>query len=249
MRIFGLIGLAIVVGIGIFVFAGGDPVAELLNKRWPPITVDQQRQNAIASGANALSLITTPNVAVGIDTKTIIAIAQPQLESFGVGALRVKSDRQLLRIEADFARKFGPTDLPADSDWRALVEKLKPDVAGTIVAFVGITSPAPEAQGQGLQLKLLPAFNGLHITKVKLADSMDATASAEVIASLLTRYAENVTGALEGLTVLDVALPTSPFETVDPSGPINFSIPDAPDVRLTLTSRPINFPFRPTVHF
>jgi hypothetical protein len=240
---YGLVALLVIGGTGVFIFARNDPLAELLNSKWLPISVDDQRGQAITSAARTLPLVPAPNVAVGIDVKTMEGIGESKLRALGVTKLRVKGEKQLLRIEADFVRMFEPKDLPEDFQFRELVEALRPEITGTIVASVGIASAPTDLPATRLQLRLLPAFNSLHVDKIRLAGKADVAPAGEAIAALLTRYSGNITGILNNLPVLDVLLPTSPFETADPTGPIKISIPSAPEAKLSLASKPITFPF------
>jgi hypothetical protein len=68
--------------------------------------------------------------------------------------------------------------------------------------------------------------------------------AAQNIGSLLTHYSERMIGALNGLQILDVGLPTAPFDALDPSQRFNVSNVGAPDIRVTVTSNPVTFPFR-----
>jgi hypothetical protein len=122
----------VVAAIAGYFFLGGDPIADLLNKKWQPISVEQQRQKAIDSSAAALKLFPSANVAAGIDVKTIVDLVGALLKPQGVETVRVKGDEQLLHVEADFKRVFGPNDVPADFQYRDLILALKPDIQGTI---------------------------------------------------------------------------------------------------------------------
>jgi hypothetical protein len=121
-----------------YFFLHGAPITDLLNQKFQPISVDQQRQKSIGSSATALKSIPSANVAAVIDVKTIVALAGPLLKSQGVLAIRIKGDQQLLKMEADFQRVFGPDDVPADFTGRDLILALKPDIRGTISLSMGI---------------------------------------------------------------------------------------------------------------
>lgn len=227
-----------------YFFVAVDPIAELLNQKWQPISVDQQRQKAIDSSAAALKLFSSANVAAGIDVKTIVALVNPLVKAEGVEAIRVKGDQQLLHLEADFKRAFGPDDVPADFKGRDLVLAMKPSIQGTIALSLGIAGGTPDQASPKLQLKILPAFNSLHIEKVALANKFDATSAADALVFLLNRYASNITAALNEAPILDVSLPTALPGLGDQSGPIKISIPGAPDINASVAAKPIKNPFR-----
>src|ERR1700676_4965247 len=79
---------------GLYLFLLGDPLLAELNKHWPALNLDQQRQAAIDSTASALLALTSPNVAAGVDAKTIQTIAFENVKSRGVSKLEVTTDRQ-----------------------------------------------------------------------------------------------------------------------------------------------------------
>ncbi|MBI5262912.1 MAG: hypothetical protein HY852_13950 [Bradyrhizobium sp.] len=227
-----------------FFLGGGDPLAELLNSKWKPISVEQQQQKAIDSSAAILKMLPSANIAAGIDVKSIVNVAGPLLRQEGVQAIRLKGSEQLLRLEADFRRAFGPNDLPPDSNYRDLVTATKPDIQGTIALSLGISGTASDGQSATLKLKLLPAFNNLHIEKVVLAKKADANAVGDAVSFLLNRYAETVTAALNDISILEVSIPTTLPGLDDPSGAIKISIPNAPDVKVSVSAKPIKNPFR-----
>jgi hypothetical protein len=236
---------AVIVGFVVAYYAlRGDPIAEILNQKWRPISVDQQRQKAIETSADALNAITRANLAAGVDVKTIVALASPLLKPQGVTALRATGDRQLLKIEADFDRTFGADDLPADFNQRDLVVKLKPDIQGTISFSVGITGGAADQQALSLQLKLLPVLNNIRIEKIKLADKVDITAVGDVVVFLLNRYADNVTAKINEAAFLNISLPTTLSSVAGQAGPLSVSVPSVPDVKVSLSTKPIKNPFQ-----
>jgi hypothetical protein len=233
-----------VLAIAAYTFLRGDPIAELLNQKWQPISVDEQRQKAIDSAAAALKSFSGASVAAGIDVKEIVALAAPLLKAQGVQALRVTGDQELLHMEADFARAFGPEDVPADFKGRDLIVSTKPNIEGMIDLSVGIAAAVPDQQTPTLQLKILPAFNSVHVKKVTLADKVDATLAVDALAFVLNRYAGNLTAALDEASILNVSLRTALPDFAGQSGPIKVSIPSVPDLKVSVSAKPIKDPFR-----
>src|SRR5262249_40107580 len=124
-------GLAAVLVLAIalyFWFGRSDPLAALLNKQWPPVTVGDQRKQAIQTALTAMRGIDELNLAAGIDTKSIDTVlnSNSQLKAFGLTKSSIETEQQLLRIEATFSKVFGAEDLPEDSRYRQTIEKLKP---------------------------------------------------------------------------------------------------------------------------
>src|SRR5271170_8477769 len=57
----------LIAGGGAYYYFHYDPLQAELNRRWPPITVEQQRSAAIDSMATVLKTLVMPNVAAGAD--------------------------------------------------------------------------------------------------------------------------------------------------------------------------------------
>jgi hypothetical protein len=99
------------VGGGAYYYFHDDPLRAELDRRWPPVTADQQRQAAIDSAATALKALTAPNLAAGANVATIQEIAFDAVKSSGVTKFALATDRQLLRLTADFDVTLTPDDL------------------------------------------------------------------------------------------------------------------------------------------
>src|SRR5271170_184399 len=125
----------LIAGGGAYYYFHYDPLQAELNRRWPPITVEQQRSAAIDSMATVLKTLVMPNVAAGADIATIQGIAFNEVNPKGVTKLAFATDRQLLRMTADFDVTLTPDDLPKDSDKRSLVASLAPHVAGEVELY------------------------------------------------------------------------------------------------------------------
>jgi hypothetical protein len=57
--------LILAVGSGAYSYLHYDRLRAELDRRWPPVTADQQRQTAIDSAATAFKALAAPNVAAG----------------------------------------------------------------------------------------------------------------------------------------------------------------------------------------
>jgi hypothetical protein len=121
-----------------YAYLGEDALRAELDRLWPAVSADQQRQAAINSAATALRVLSAPNVAAGTDTATIQAIVFDEVKTKGVTKLTLATDRQLLQLTADFDVTLRPEDLPSDSDKRSLVAALTPHVAGHLDVAVSM---------------------------------------------------------------------------------------------------------------
>ena len=133
LRLLGLMTLLLLTGCG-------DSLTKMVNAKFPPITVDEQRQAAINSTAQALAKLATPNIGVGVSmSDATAALLTEQLKKQGVVKLSLRGDEQLLRVSVDFARQFSKEDAGDNQAAIAALGALKPRIEGTITAYAGIT--------------------------------------------------------------------------------------------------------------
>lgn len=243
MKIIARILIALLVLGGLYLFLRGDPLLAELNKHWPTVNLDQQRQAAIDSTASALLALTSPNVAAGVDAKTIQTIAFEKVKSRGVSKLEVATDRQLLHLTADFDVTLKPDDLPPGSDKRPLVEKWKPQIAGHIDLFLGAAATLTTGPVRAIQVRLFPSLREVKIDKATVEGSVDTSVAGEVIAFLLNRYADNLASAISEKPLLDLTLPPMLQEGIDPSAVIKPDVKEAPDLKIVVTGNRIKSPF------
>lgn len=235
---------AVVVAVSAYFYFAQNPLTAMLNKRWPPITITQQQQTAIASTAASLPALSSPNIAAGVDVKTIQKIAFEATKSNGVTKLTVTSDNQLLHLKADFDIKLTAKDLPKNSQQKQLVTDLSPEVVGTLDAYVSASaSLLPEDQSK-LVLKLLPAVNRIQVSKIILKGNYKIPAAADLLQLLLNHYADNLNAALLKAPIMTTAIPAVDTKSFDPSGPIKISAKNLPGFKLSLASHTIKDPFR-----
>jgi hypothetical protein len=184
--------LLLAVGAGAYYFFHDDPLRVELDRHWPPVTADQQRQAAIDFATTALKALTTPNLAAGVDVATIQEIAFDKVKSKGVTKVALTTDRQLLQLTADFDVTLVPDDLPLDSDERPLVAALIPHIVGRVEMFLTASADLSETPQRAVLVKLLPAVSRIRIDKLTVKGSYDVTEAGNAIALLLNRYADNL---------------------------------------------------------
>ncbi|MBR0727037.1 hypothetical protein [Bradyrhizobium manausense] len=235
--------LGVLAGAGTWYALSGDNLRDIVNTHWPPVTSEQQRQTAIDGALSALEAMPTPNIAAGVDVKTIEMIAGELLKGKGVTKLSVETDRQLLKVTAAFDLSLRPEDAGDDPQKRAWIERLKPQLAGRAEFFLSATTAMVTAPKRAIQVKLLPAFKSLHIDKITLAERYDVTAAGAFLASLLESYADNIIGTLTNAPVLNAELPASLQDQFDPSGPIKINPASGSSFKLTLSSQPVRSPY------
>lgn len=228
---------------GVAYYLGDDPLRAQLDRRWPPLTVDTQRQAAIVSAAAALEALATPNLAAGADVATIRRLALDAVASNGVTKLSLEADRQLLRLTAGFDVTLTPNDLPNDSGKQSLVAALAPQVVGELELILTAVTSMSEGPPRALLVRLVPTIRRVHVEKLRVRGKYDATVVADVIAFLLDRYADNLSGLIAARAAMAVALPAEFQKEFDPSRSIKIDLKEAPGLKLSLSARPIRSPF------
>lgn len=101
---------------------GGDPIADALNKLFPPISADNQRQKAIDSTATTLGAMGSPNVAAALSLKEVEKLVlSDDLKAQGVKSIELSGSGQLVEATLAFEKKFTEADAASDptaSSWR-----------------------------------------------------------------------------------------------------------------------------------
>ena len=221
IRLLGLVTL-------VFLGGCGESLTQMVSAKFPPITVDEQRQVAINSTAEALAKLASPNIGIGLAmSDATAALLTEQLKKHGVVKLSLRGDEQLLRVSVDFARQFSKDDAGDNQVAIDALGALKPRIRGTITAYAGLTGAIAQAgtSGPELELRLLPALSSLHVEKIELADKVDITLVGTAIATVLNRFKDNISGELTRSPLTRVTLPLlsdKPFNLSD-----TFSVHDA----------------------
>lgn len=224
----------------------GDPITKLVNEKFPPINVDQQRQTAIDTTAQALSQLQTPNIALVVNLGDVEqALYTEKLRKDGVTEFKLSGADQLIHVRGKFTRKFSEADGGDNEDARKVLATLEPEITGRIDAYTSVTgglvsdaTPIPE-----LQLRLLPGLSRLQVEKIKLAGKVDATKAGEVVAALLNRYRDNITGELTRAPFSRIAVPAVAAKPVDLSQ--SFKVAGAGTAfKISVQSKPIVAPVK-----
>jgi hypothetical protein len=223
-----------------------DPLAKFINDKFPPVTIDQQRQEAIASTAGALASVTAPNVTFGAPIADLEkTLNTEELQKLGITSIRLRGEDELLRVEGEFTRRFTDAGPDASPEVQALLQRLTPEVQGKAVIYAGITSAVAvnAANGSELRLKLLPVFRSITVDKVVLAGEADVTMIGDLLARLVNAYADNITGELSRSKFVDIVVPAAFGGTVDASRAIRVSTEDG-NANVTIDAQPVGAPVR-----
>ena len=111
-------------------FSGcSDPLKGLVNIKWPPVTAEQQRQDALSTAAQTLTRLTTPGIAVGVQLSDVRGVLLTRkLKELGVQEIVLEGDRQLLSLRVKFSRQFTDADAGDNADLRPILATLRPEI-------------------------------------------------------------------------------------------------------------------------
>ncbi len=206
----------------VFAFLGcvvlATPGCKLLERRvnrlFPPVTELDQRETAIKGAAAQLEKLSSPSIAAGVSLHEIspTLAAQPALRNLGIKGLLLEGKQQLLYARVEIDRDFGETDLPqVDAETAKLLRRLRPRVRATLTFALGLAVAPPSGDGNGskIALKLLPVFQKLEVKELRVAKDVDVGIAAKLVARLLNRFKDNVTGALARARFVDIDVPVA----------------------------------------
>lgn len=240
-----LIASLMLVATGYLAGCGEDPIRKALNEKFPPVSAEQQRQEAIKTAAEALTRLAHPNVLLAVNLSDAgAALLSPDLKKAGVERVVLSGDTQLLRAVVGYSHKFTEADAGDNAQAKAWLAEARPEIAGEIEVYSGITSAVTgDAAAPQLELKLLPGLSRIVIHKITLAERIDVTADGDIVAGLLNRYKDNVSGELSRSKFTRLALPALAEEPIDLAKGLKVSSPgDA--ISINVDAKPIVVPVK-----
>lgn len=223
---------------------GGDLIADALNKFFPPVSADNQRQKAIDSTATTLGAMGSPNVAAAFSLKEVEKLVlSDDLKAQGVKSIELSGSEQLVEATLVFEKKFTEADAASDQTVAELFKRLQPTLAGTVTAYLGIVGAVAPSTGSDtkMNLSLLPGVSRIQIEKVELAGMLDVTSAGAVVAAFLTRYRDNLTSYLTTRSFTTVSLPSVAPAIQNPSDVLRIS-EGSKDVTVTIDAKPPGSP-------
>ncbi|MGO0630935.1 hypothetical protein ACTORR_13020 [Pseudomonas sp. SAR267] len=225
---------------------GGDPIADELNKLFPPISADNQRQKAIESTATALAAMGSPNVTAAFSLKELERfVLSDDLKAQGVKAIELSGSEQLVEAKLMFKKKFTEVDAASDPTMAELFKRLQPNLEGTVTAYMTIDGALALRTGSDTKIKLslLPGVSQIQIEKVELAGVLDVTGAGAIVAAFLNRYRDNLTSHLTTRSFTSVSLPSVAHPIPNPSDVLRIS-EAGKNVTVTIDAKPPGSPGR-----
>ncbi|MCS6291947.1 MAG: hypothetical protein H8J66_02650 [Nitrospira sp.] len=205
-----------------------DPLTKLINEKFPPINIEQQRQAAIDTTAEALSVLQTPNIALSINlSHAEKALNTDSLHKQGVTELKISGEKQLIHIHLTFSKIFTEADAGDNADIRKVLATIRPEIGGEIDVYTGLSGAIANdlTAEPELQIRLLPGLSRIDVKKVRLVDKVDATKIGEVLATLLNKYRDNITGELSRSPLSRMTVPAVSDKPSDMSQALKVTSP------------------------
>ena len=220
----------------------GDPISKVVNERFPPVDIKEQRKSALDSSASALVSLASPNIAVSVGLDELQqAVPAAELAKVGVTKLDIRGDEQLLIVKADFKRTFSAEDAGDNASAKAALGSLRPEVEGSIEVYSGVRGALASNQSPPtLELKLLPGLSVVKVEKVKLGDKVDATVIGKALADVVTRYRDNVTGELTRASFSRYTMPALAPQDIDLAKLLQPKDDPKAPVKVVVSGNPVN---------
>lgn len=222
-----------------------DPLTKLVNSKFPPVTAEDQRTTAISTTADALAKVHIASLGIGVSLPdATTALFSAPLKQQGVTRLKLDGDKQLLRLEVAFDRKFTEADAGDDKDLANILGVVRPRIAGGLTVYAGLAGAvATNGQIPQIELRLLPSIATVKVDKIDIAERYDVTAAAAAITSLLSKYKDNISGELTRSALTRVTVPAMANKPVDFNRTFEIRSGGTQATVVTSTS-PITVPFR-----
>jgi hypothetical protein len=238
--------------VGFFLSSCAVTLTHYVNSKWPPVPVSEQQQVAVSSAASALAAMSTPNVAAAFRLQDIRqALSADFLNRLGITALTLAGEQQLVRADVAFHYKLTGADAKDDPKVAKLLDDAKPDVTGVVTLYASVKSATVSEAGGGtvsaIQVQLLPAFKHIHVDKLTVDGHFNVTLIGDVLADVLNKYADNVTGKvieeINKTAAPKLVLPTTFQGLLKPAAsfPIKASSVDG---KITVTGNAITSPLK-----
>jgi len=232
------------------VFLSGCSLRHFVNKKWPPVTENQQRQIAVDSTVKALVTLTAPTIAAGINlSDTERVLLNEELSQLGATKLSLEGTKQLLKISIDFHHQFVEKDAGANDDIRKVVATWKPDVTGSITIYAGLKNPDIQAINladiPAMDLQVLPAISTMHVNDIRIFGKYHVGALVKPIVSLLNIYKDNVSGVIGRSKIATISLPEIARKPLDLGRSFDFQAAGQA-IHTTVSANPIPIPYQLT---
>ena len=229
-------------------FLSGCSLLQKVNRQFATVDEKQQRQTAVDSTAKALTSLSSPTIAVGVDLSDAgHLLLNEELSKLGVTKLSLVGEQQLLKISVEFHHQFVASDAGTNAAWQRAISRWRPEVAGSLVLFAGLKNPDIQAINQtavpAMELQVLPVFSSLHVTDLKVLGHLQTDALVEPLVAMLNLLKDNVTGVLSRSKFTTISLPEVAMTPIDLSHSFSFTAA-AQKITTTVSAHPMQIPLQ-----
>ena len=221
-----------------------DPVKKYLDQKYPPVSVEEQQNQAITVLANSISNMEYPAISVGVSIEAIEEVIASEIQDDpSVVSFKLASQEQMITAKVELKKKF------TQADWKDN-EEINNILGSKEVIFEGIvnigltitTQNIPTADTRTLVLKALPHIHSVDVEKVQ-SDAIGVEIIADALFFLLNRYVDNINGEISRLPLLQTEIPTEAIDAENPSRMMRSKDDAQISYSINLTSQPVVSPF------
>ena len=243
----GIGALLVILVVGFFSLLP-DGISRAINEKFPPVSLGQQRAEAVRANAKALAALPLPNVAYALQLSDLRrAIPSDKLAALGITGLAFRGEDQLIMTTVGFRRTFTGADAPGDAEVAQFLNRHRPTVAGELKFAAGVSSELTVTDDRGpvLAIRLLPSFESLTVSSVKAESVGDVSGFTAPLVATLNHFHDNVSGELSRATWSTVSIPALGPQAVNFSRSVDSSGPGS-NVTLELRGASVPIPVQLT---
>ena len=182
---------------------GENLLEKYIDEKWPPVSLEDHRKEALANLASNLTSIQYPTIAFGLDLEFASQLLySDELKEKGITNLNLTSSNQFVETLAEFDTPIGP--LSNDDT----LKRLNPIIKGKVKLFFGVTSAYNE-QANKVNIKLLPNLHEISIDSITIEGDYEVPVVGDLIVNFLNKYADNISGELSRQEVMFIEIPSS----------------------------------------
>lgn len=195
-------------------FSGCNPIKDHLNTLYPPISHKDQQQTATASLIRNVSHLELPSLSIGVEIKDLedLIIKGDGIDP-SVRSIKLKGGEQILDIEIGVDKTFTQKDWANNPDIKRILKEARINVVAKLKISVTLTSVIETSvKNQTIfKLRMLPVVNGIKFTETNVSGientDMVVDVASKAFQYIVNNYADNITGYLSKLDVMETTIP------------------------------------------
>ena len=132
-----------------------------------------------------------------------------------------------------------------EAEKASILDRIRPTVSGVLKVGASVTSDAASADDEkniSLEFRLLPLFREIKIEKLEFNDNANIGKPADFFASLINRYADNISGELSNSSFTEFSIPASPTSSIETAIEQIQVLQDDTRINLSVEGNPISSP-------